>query len=113
MGPMLIAPTEQTAWRVDVEGLHLWLTRRWGDIERRAGSTDQRADEWHWRDGYDLWVPRDRESTWIAADWPRISAVAAWLSNGCNEHLVLCDESYSNVTHLEGMTEQKLLALSN
>lgn len=107
---MLIAPTERTDWRADVEDFHAWLSARWPDAERRPDGTGGRAFSWEWSDRRDVWIPVDRECVWIGADWPLISAIAAWFAPS-HELLVLSDESYSDVIPLAGVTESMLLAM--
>jgi hypothetical protein len=47
---------------------------------------------------------------WIAADPPRVSAVAVWLAQGAEQPLVLCDEGYSEDLELEARSEDEILS---
>ena len=107
---MLIAPRQASGWRVSADALDAWLVGRWPEIKRGRGTSRQRANVWEWPDRYEVWVPGDENCVWIAADWARVSAVAAWLGTGSDD-LILCDEGYSFVVELRSTSEEQLQAL--
>lgn len=110
MTKMLISPRRAAGWRVDVEALASWLRGRWPEIELSRGTSDHRDHLWCWPDGYEVWIPSDRQCAWVDADWHRVSAIAAWLS-GTSVELILCDEGFENHLDLRGVSEEHLLTL--
>jgi hypothetical protein len=106
----LVTPTEEGPWRVDVLALVDWLATWWPDGRASAGQ-GERATLWEWPDGHEVWVPEGREVLWLAADLPRIAAVASWCTATATVPLILTDEGYNETIDLAGASEQELLEI--
>lgn len=104
----LVTPTEAGPWRVDVPGLQAWLAGRWPEGQATSAS-GQRATVWAWPDGYELWVPEDREVLWVGADAARVAAVATWCALTAKVPLVLTDEGYNDSVDLLGESDEHSL----
>lgn len=75
----LVTPVEASLWRVEVASLSEWLRVRWPEVTPNPGRR-QHAYGWVRADGYEIWVPEDREVVWIEAPAERVAAVAAWVA---------------------------------
>jgi hypothetical protein len=105
---MLVTPTQESGWRVNIEALAAYLVSRWPAITLTRGASPQRQHVWTWSDGQEAWIPSDRQCAWIRADVERVSAVAWWLSRDGDQTLVLCDEGYNDVLDLGSTSEEQI-----
>ena len=114
----VVTPPADTSWHVDRQTLVKLLRSGWPDIDVRlaeAGSPAARDVVWRVRVGSDeMEGSQDRagQAHYLEGPPEAVAQFAAWWRRQVPEQqpLILCDESYSTVVHLDSDVSERELA---